>query len=247
MKDFLQFINEDIDLFSGMENGGYGRDIVASDYHKRLLQRGYSNVNINWVRRPLERDYSMYHYKQTQATSNIHGKHVIIVVHDPTDRVAAEVSGKSIKMHTRPDPRNSGLKAANYELSRRGKTFMITAASADPDFTKSKIGFSLPQTLYRALSKAGYTIVSDEMQTVGGASIWKSLLGDPEIAKRMSVYDPNEESLRSAVGVPDEEIWSTTDPKVKYNKKIKPSIPLRAGSSGVGERRLVLHGMRGQR
>jgi hypothetical protein len=246
MKNFLHFVGEDIDLFSGMKND---RAISGtfSEYHKELLRGGgYSNIKVNWMRRRLGiPGFTLYHYKFTQATSASYARHVFVVVHDQTDAIALEATGKGVRIGRKPDPRNPAVTRASWLYRRQGKTIVISALVTSPQFRKANLGFSLPQETYKAITRDGYTLVSDEAQTLGGASVWQALRQDPETAERMDLYDPNDETIEPAGDLPDQKIWSTVDRTVMRSmKRIKAGIPVSAGSNAVGERRLVLRGLK---
>ena len=245
MKDFLDFVREDIDLFSGMKNDRALNGTFA-EYHKELLKAAYSNLKVNWMRRKLGIEgFTLYHYKYTQATSNSYARHIFVVVHDATDAIALEASGKGVRIGRRPDPRNPGRTVASWLYKRQGKTVVITSLVVSPQFRKMHLGYSLPQATYKAITRDGYSLVSDEAQTLGGASVWQALRKDPETADRMDLYDPNAEDIQPAKDLPDEKIWSTIDRTVMRNmKKIKAGIPVTAGGNPVPERRLVLRGLR---
>lgn len=245
MKDFLNFVREDIDLFSGMKNDRALNGTFA-EYHKELLRAAYSNIKVNWMRRKLGIEgFTLYHYKYTQATSNSYARHIFVVVHDATDAIALEASGKGVRIGRRPDPRNPGRTVASWLYKRQGKTVVITSLVVSPQFRKMHLGYSLPQATYKAITRDGYSLVSDEAQTLGGASVWQALRKDPETADRMDLYDPNAEDIQPAKDLPDDKIWSTIDRAVMRNmKKVKAGIPVTAGGNPVPERRLVLRGLR---
>lgn len=93
------------------------------------------------------------------------------VVHRPTNTVAAV-------LNTKPTIGDKKTKEVNL---------YVDMLSVDPKLRKGKIGFSLPQALYKFLNTAGYRIQSGKSQTEGGKSVWKGLISDPELLRRTFV------------------------------------------------------------
>ena len=125
------------------------------------------------------------------------------VVHRPSNTVAAVLD---------TTPKKSG-KSTNLN---------VDMLSVQPQLRKKKIGFSLPQALYKFLGDVGYTLQSGSAQSEGGASVWKGLVSDPELLERtwIAYADDSEEKY-----TPDKEheVWVDVNLDDLYLKRAKIS------------------------
>lgn len=83
-------------------------------------------------------------------------------------------------------PSNTVAAVLDTTLKKSGKStnLSVDMLSVQPELRKKKIGFSLPQALYKFLGDVGYSLQSGSAQSKGGASVWKGLVSDPELLKR---------------------------------------------------------------
>lgn len=113
------------------------------------------------------------------------------VVHRPTNRVAAV-------LNTIPTVGDKKTKEVNL---------YVEMLSVDPKLRKSKIGFSLPQALYKFLNTAGYRIQSGKSQSEGGKSVWKGLISDPELLQRTFVKYRDNGGMENYTPDKEHKVW----------------------------------------
>ena len=114
------------------------------------------------------------------------------ITHDPSDKVVGHI---------------------DTEPSGRAKTIKIAQLNIDKDHTKKKIGHSLAVAAYKHLHKTGHTIHSGEEQSVGGASVWRELMKDPETINHVhavhSRYGGRKKELGRAFHLDPADIWTS--------------------------------------
>lgn len=100
---------------------------------------------------------------------------------------------------------NKSKKVVAYTAGDIWKQEYSPAATfVHPDYSSSRMGFSIPAELYLQISKQ-YAVSSGHSQTVGGASIWKRLMRDLKSGVRLVDADGKKGSPK---GVPDNKIWA---------------------------------------
>jgi hypothetical protein len=97
--------------------------------------------------------------------------------------------------------------------SNSSKSIQIAQLNIDKDHTRKKIGHSLAVAAYKHLHKTGHTIHSGNEQSVGGASVWKELMNDPETRDHVHAvhhpYGGRKRELGLAKHLPSEDIWTS--------------------------------------
>lgn len=110
------------------------------------------------------------------------------ITHDPSDKVVGHI---------------------DTESSDRRKTIKIVQLNIDKNHTKKKIGHSLAVAAYKHLHKTGHTIHSGEEQSVGGASVWRELMNDPETRDHVHAVHSLYGGRKKASKLPTEDIWTS--------------------------------------
>jgi hypothetical protein len=115
------------------------------------------------------------------------------------------------------------LDATFDRKDKEKKTFSVEMMNIHPAYTKKKLGISLAVASYKAIHKSGYTIKSGDIQSQGGASIWKALRNDKILSKNIVLREPGEGDIvgeRPAKRLSDEDIY-IADGRVKKKDKVK--------------------------
>ena len=125
------------------------------------------------------------------------------VVHRPSNTVAAVLD---------TTPKTEGNSTNLY----------VEMLSVKPELRRKKIGFSIPQALYKFLGDVGYSLQSGSAQSEGGAAVWKGLVSDPELLERtwIAYADGSEEKY-----TPDKahKVWVDVNLDDLYLKRAKIS------------------------
>jgi hypothetical protein len=129
-----------------------------------------------------------------------HDTHHYSVVHRKSGDVAGEIEAHGGDIDK---------KTGKHIKGRGDKAVQIKWAKAHPDHSAKKIGHSLHAAAYKHLHSRGHNIVSDTIQSPGGASIWKRLRKDPSTKGSMKFHGGKKPL--AAHKVPDEKIWNTKD------------------------------------
>ena len=99
------------------------------------------------------------------------------------------------------------------------REYSPAATFVHPDYSSSRMGFSIPAELYKQISKQ-YTVSSGRSQTVGGASIWKRLMRD--LKSGVQLVDAQGKK-KSPKGVSDKNIWVAHSGNSKLLKTVGKS------------------------
>lgn len=99
------------------------------------------------------------------------------------------------------------------------REYSPAATFVHPDYSSSRMGFSIPAELYLQISKQ-YAVGSGRTQTVGGASIWKRLMRD--LKSGVQLVDAQGKK-KSPKGVPDNKIWAAHSGNSKLLKTVGKS------------------------
>jgi len=195
MKSFLSFILEN-PVITDMEDVGHKNeeDLGVSDHVARLNEKGYTS---ELRRKKLNPSYSIIHSEHTPNESDRVKKHQFFLVHNESGKLAGRFSA---------DEHQPG-------------EFHMNFARIHPEHR----GQRLSHSFYRKMLRSGHTLVSDDLQTAGGAKIWHDLLKVPSLRKRASVVWSDGET-HPVSGMPHGEIWDQDNPNrivIKGSQKIK--------------------------
>lgn len=193
MKSFFSFILEN-PIITDMEDVGHKNEeeLDVSDHVGRLNEKGYTS---KLRRKKLNPSYSIIHSEHTPNESDRVKKHQFFLIHNQSGKLAGRFSA---------DENEPG-------------TFHMNFARIHPEHRGQKLSHSF----YRKLLGSGHTLVSDDLQTLGGAKIWHDLLSVPSLRKRASVIWSNGES-QPISAMTQREIWNPDDPnriKIKGSEK----------------------------
>lgn len=200
MKSFRQYILEDIELMTRPyvpDTSGFGEfypehhlyDISSNFTGLKDPNKTHTHIG------DLNDDYTLHRftYEGTQPYS-ITDQHKYVVVHKPTNRVAAMYKAEARDDNRFPDVKL--LKSVELKVH--------------PDFRKRKTGVSLPPILYNRLSEMGHPIESSDLQSEQGANHWNKMRKDPVLGERMmlSHFISSGRTMTPAANLPDSEIWA---------------------------------------
>jgi hypothetical protein len=176
---------------------------------------------------------SEFTYSHKKNLGNIHKDYSIYksngnfyITHDPSKKVIGHISN---------------------DTPHKSKNLTVGLIGIHKDHTKKKIGHSLAVAAYKHLHELGYTIDSGREQSVGGASIWQSLLKDPEIRKNIrAVYKPfggSVKDLGQATELHTGNIWTSGSGSIRRKASTRGIQMHKYGSPEAeitSETRLVL-------
>ncbi len=184
---------------------------------KTFLQ--YINEDIelsNYIDKPRDMDWSMTKYTPSGGEKKLRtkpAKGFSLYTHRTGFFIVDDKTGIKVGV----------LDATFDRKDKEKKTFSVEMMNIHPEYTKKKLGISLAVASYKAIHKSGYTIKSGEMQSQGGASIWKALRNDKILSKNIVLREPGEGDIvgeRPAKRLSDEDIY-IADGQVKKKDKVK--------------------------
>jgi GNAT superfamily N-acetyltransferase len=188
-KSFLRYLKEN-PLLSDMPDVGYkdedNRSIMGhvANTNERLSRPGRKFTSTLRSLGNLGRDYRIVHSEHT-ANSGEQSHHQFFVVHKKTGQLA----GRFLADRHKDTEDEFEMSFARIHPEHRGK--------------------GLGHDFYKKLLDRGHTLVSDSLQTHGGAKIWQKLLSNPELRERASLF--SSEGIPQQIPKENEEIWSNDE------------------------------------
>jgi hypothetical protein len=126
------------------------------------------------------------------------------ITHDPSKKVVGHISN---------------------DTPHKSSHLQVGLTAIHKDHTKKKIGHSLAVAAYKHLHGLGYTVTSGREQSVGGASIWQSLMKDRDIGGEVRAIHHSYGGKRRDLGRASElhtgDIWSSGSGAVRRKAKAK--------------------------
>jgi len=126
------------------------------------------------------------------------------ITHDPSKKVVGHISN---------------------DTPHKNRQLQVGLTAISKHHTKKKIGHSLAVAAYKHIHGLGYTITSGREQSVGGASIWQSLMNDPEMRDHIHVihhpYGGRRRDLGRASDLHTGDIWTSGSNTARRKAKSK--------------------------